>query len=116
MVRKEDFTIEAHSRAATLYIAGAVSVPGLLEVMRRCEELPPSIWLLRAELSAADPLDPGTLGVLWHALRRWRDARSGATQIAAPTETHFDVTQALHAPCRTMTRRAHVARMLTQRR
>ena len=116
MGQKEHFTIEAHSRAATLYLAGDISVPGLLEAMHRCDELPSSIWLLRADLSAAAPLDQGTLGVLWHSLRRWRDARSGATQISTPTQAHYAVTQALHTPCRTMTRRAHFARMLTQRR
>jgi ABC-type transporter Mla MlaB component len=116
MITKEHFALEAHPRAATLYVAGEVSVPGLLAAMRRCGGLAPSVWLLRVDLSAAGPLDQGTLGVLWHSLRSWREARSGATQIAAPAITHFGVTEALHAPCKTMTRRSHFARMLTQRR
>lgn len=114
MVQKEHFAIEAHPRAATLYLSGPVSVPGLLQAMRRCEGLPRSVWLLRADLFAALPLDQGTTGVLWHALRRWREARSGATQIVDPRQTHFAVTQALHTPCRALTRRAHLARMLIQ--
>lgn len=116
MVPKEHFTIEAHSSAATLYMTGAVSVPGLLAAMRRCEELPPSVWLLRVDLSGVSPLDQGTQGVLRHALRRWRDSRSGATEIGGLTPNDEAVTQALHIPCRTMTRRAHFARMLTPRR
>jgi hypothetical protein len=116
MVQNEHFILEAHPRAATLYATGVVSVPGLLRALRRCEELAGTVWLLRVDLSAAQPLDQGTLGVLWHSLRRWREARDGATQIAAPAETHYAVTQALQTPCRSMTRRSHLARMLTQRR
>jgi hypothetical protein len=116
MVQNEHFILEAHPRAATLYAAGAVSVPGLLREFRRCERLPATVWLLRVDLSAAQPLDQGTTGVLLHSLRRWREARDGATRIAAPAEAHYAVAQALHAPCRSMTRRSHLARMLTQRR
>ena len=116
MVQSEHFILEAHPRAATLYLAGPISVPGLLRALRRCEELAGTVWLLRVDLSAAQPLDQGTLGVLWHSMRRWRETRDGATQIAAPAETHYAVTQVLQAPCRSMTRRSHLARMLTQRR
>jgi ABC-type transporter Mla MlaB component len=75
------FSIEAHPSAATLYLHGATSVAGLLEAMQQCDALPQSVWLLRVAPSSAHPLDAGTLTVLAHALRRWREARSGATHV-----------------------------------
>lgn len=108
--------LESHQRAATLYVSGKVSVPGLLRAMRQCQGLAPTVWLLRVELSSAGPLDQGTLGVLWHSLRRWREERGGTTEVATPTGTHLGVTEALQAPCRSMTRRSHLTRMLTRRR
>ncbi|MBX6330699.1 MAG: hypothetical protein IRY91_02505 [Gemmatimonadaceae bacterium] len=75
------FTIESHPRSATLYLHGAVSVSGVLEAIRQCERLPESVWLLRVELSTAKPLDSGTFTVLAHGLRRWRETRSGITDI-----------------------------------
>jgi ABC-type transporter Mla MlaB component len=116
MMRKEHFALEAHPGAATLYVTGAVSVPALLRALRHCEGLPTESLLLRVDLSAAEPLDQGTLRVLWHSLRRWREMRGAVTRVSPPPGTHKFVTEALHAPCRTMTRRAHFARMLTRRR
>jgi hypothetical protein len=116
MTMREHFTLEAHPGAATLYVTGAVSVPALLHALRLCEELPTEILLLRVDLSAAGPLDQGTLRVLWHSLRRWRETRGAVTRVSAPPGIHHFVTEALHTPCRTMTRRAHFARMLTRRR
>lgn len=116
MIRKEYFSLEASPCAATLYMSGAVSVPALLGALRHCEALPAGVWVLRVDLTAADALDQGTQRVLWHSLRRWRELRGGITRITAPTGSHDTVTEALHAPCRTMTRRAHLARMLTRRR
>jgi ABC-type transporter Mla MlaB component len=116
MIRNEQLILEAHPGGATLYVAGAISVPALLRAMERCEALPPDVWVLRVELSAAEPLDQGTQRVLWHSLRRWREKRGGVTRVSAPPGTHDSVTEALRAPCRTMTRRAHLARMLTQQR
>jgi ABC-type transporter Mla MlaB component len=116
MLQREHFALEAHPGAATLYLTGAVSVPALLGAIRQCETLPTGVWTLRVDLSAAEPLDQGTQRVLWHSLRRWREERGGTTRISAPTGAHDTVTEALHAPCRTMSRLAHLARMLTRRR
>jgi hypothetical protein len=116
MIRNEQLILEAHPGGATLYMVGAISVPGLLRAMKRCEALPPGVWVLRVELSAAEPLDQGTQRVLWHSLRRWREVRGGVTRVSAPPGAHDSVTEALQTPCRIMTRRAHLARMLTQRR
>lgn len=116
MMRKQQFVLEAHPGAATLYLNGAVSVPALLRALRLCEELPARAWMLRVDLSAADAMDQGTQRVLWHSLRRWREKHGGITRISTPPGAHRTVTEALHAPCRTMTRRAHFERMLTRRR
>jgi len=109
-------TLEAHPGAATLYLNGRVSVPAFLGAMRLADELPGDAWVLRVDLTGAEPLDEGTLRVLWHSLRRWRERRSGATLVTAPPHVDPVVTEALQTPCRTMTRRAHLARMLTPRR
>lgn len=116
MIRNEQLMLEAHPGGATLYLAGAISVPGLLGAMERCEALPPGVWVLRVELAAAEPLDQGTQRVLWHSLSRWREARGGVTRVSAPPGAHDSVTQALQAPCRIMTRRAHLARTLIHQR
>ncbi len=109
-------TLEAHPGAATLYLRGRVSVPGFLGAMRQAEDLPGDAWVLRLDLTGVEMLDAGTLRIIWHSLRRWRDRRSGLTLVAARPGAAPVVTEALHAPCTTMTRRAHLARMLTLRR
>ncbi len=82
MLTQPYFTIEAHSRSATLYLHRSISEAGVLDAVRRCDALPETVWFLRVELSAAEPLDAGTYAVLTHALNRWREARSGMTHIA----------------------------------
>jgi hypothetical protein len=116
MTQRVHFALEAHPGAAALYLTGAASVPAILGAMRLCAELPAGVWTLRVDLSAAEPLDQGTLRVLWHSLRRWRESRGGVTWVSTPPGNDDTVTEALHTPCRTMTRRAHLARMLTRRR
>jgi len=81
MYHPRAYPIEAHPYAATVYLTGAVSVRAVLEVLRRCEELPPGVWLLRVDIAAADRLDSGTHTVLAAALRRWRERRAGVTQV-----------------------------------
>jgi hypothetical protein len=115
-VEEPRHALEAHPGAATLYLTGRVSVPGFLGAMRLADELPGDAWVLRVDLTGARPLDEGTLRVLWHSLRRWRDRRSGTTLVVPPPGADSVVTEALHAPCKTMTRRAHLSRMLTLRR
>ena len=84
MYRRRTYAIEAHDYAATIYLIGEVSVRAVLEALRRCEHLPHAVWLLRVDLSAAEPLDAGTHTVLAEALRRWRERRAGVTQVLTP--------------------------------
>lgn len=83
MVRPRRYAIEAHRYAATIYLHGAVSVRVVLEALRACEPLPRAVWLLRVDLSAAEALDAGTHRVFAEALRRWRERRTGVTQVVA---------------------------------
>lgn len=83
MFRPRTYSIEAHGYAATIYLMGAVSVRAVLQALRACEPLPSAVWLLRVDLSAAEPLDTGTHRVLAEALRRWRERRTGVTQVVA---------------------------------
>ena len=88
------WTIEAHPECATLYLAGCVTVVGLLRALRECGALPSSVWLLRVDCTAAEPLDAGTELVLAHGLRRWRGARSGITNVSgegAPRSARVEV-------------------------
>lgn len=80
----QGFAIEATAGTATLYLFGPVAVPRVLEAMRQCGELPDSVWLLRVDTHAAPPLDQGTVRVLAHALRQWREERSGCTIFTLP--------------------------------
>lgn len=82
MAVTQRYTVEAHSQAATLYLTGPVSVAGLFEAFRRCEKLPPTVWMLRVDVSAAEPLDEGTRTVFAHLLRRSRATRGWVTQVA----------------------------------
>ncbi|HEX6536729.1 MAG TPA: hypothetical protein VF041_19235 [Gemmatimonadaceae bacterium] len=81
MDRPRQCTIEAHPRAATLYLAGAVSVRALVDAMRLAERLPAGVWLLRVDATGAEPLDEGTATVLAHLLRRWSERRTGITMM-----------------------------------
>jgi ABC-type transporter Mla MlaB component len=81
MAVTQRYTVEAHAHAATLYLTGSVSVAALLEVFRRCENLPSTVWMLRIDVSAAEPLDEGTRTVFAHLLRRSRATRGWVTQV-----------------------------------
>lgn len=95
MDRPRKCTIEAHPRAATLYLAGAVSVRGLVDAMRLAEQLPPGIWLLRVDATGAEPLDDGTATVLAHLLRRWSERRTGITIMVPHGAAHHRAPHAL---------------------
>lgn len=84
MQHSQGFAIEATAGTATLYLLGPVSVPRVLEAMRQCGALPDSVWLLRVDSHSAPPLDQGTVRVLAHALRQWREERSGCTIFTLP--------------------------------
>jgi ABC-type transporter Mla MlaB component len=87
MMHPRPYAIEAHLQAATLYLDGTISVARLLEAIRQCEQLPETVWILRVELRSPQAMDAGTWTVLLHALRRWREARSGVTQLSSPVPT-----------------------------
>ena len=84
MQRIQGLAVEATTGTATLYFFGPVSVPQVLEAMRQCGALPDSVWLLRVDSHSAPPLDQGTVRVLAHALRQWREERSGCTIYTLP--------------------------------
>ncbi|MGH7624690.1 MAG: hypothetical protein ACREOJ_05135 [Gemmatimonadaceae bacterium] len=80
----QGFAIEATAGTATLYLFGPVSGPQVLEAMRQCGALPDSVWLLRVDSHSAPALDQGAVRVLAHALRGWREERSGCTIYTLP--------------------------------
>lgn len=76
--------IESTDRSATLYVAGPLSLPGLWQVMRACDDLPPHIRTLRLDLKnvrVAQATVPETMST---ALRVWREARGGSTRVDLP--------------------------------
>jgi ABC-type transporter Mla MlaB component len=77
-------SLEAHHDAATLYVAGTLSVAGAIDVMRRCEALPERVRALRVDLRGVRLLDVCALEALAFTLGRWRESRRGITRLALP--------------------------------
>lgn len=68
-------TTEQHGYAATIYVAGVMTIASALRIVRVCEGLPPSIRLARIDLRAVHAADEGALTVVRTSLRHWRTPR-----------------------------------------
>lgn len=78
------FSLESSGRLATVYIAGSVSLPGLWQILDRCDQLSPDIRSLRIDMHGVRLMQPGVLEGLTVGLRQWRDAREGTTRMDLP--------------------------------
>ena len=78
------YTIEAHNDAATLYVTGTLSTPGVIAAMHACDELPARVRTLRVDLRRICGVEPAAYDALAFATRRWRDVRAGVTRIDLP--------------------------------
>lgn len=78
------FSIESTDRQATVYIAGPLSLPGMWQIMDRCDSLSPDIRSLRVDLHGVRLIQPGVMEALTVGLRQWRDSREGSTRIDLP--------------------------------
>lgn len=82
------FHLEAHARAATLYVSGPLSVAGALRALRSCDRLPPGVSDLRVDLRGAALPNPTPVQVVAMLLARWRRAgRDRRTRIELPPAT-----------------------------
>lgn len=78
------FSIESTDRLATVYVAGSISLPGIWQILDRCDRLPPEIRSLRVDLQAVGLIQNGVLEALTVGLRQWRDSRDGTTRMDLP--------------------------------
>lgn len=79
-----DYSLEMHSRSATVYFRGAMSVGGALRAIRTCHDLPPGIRTLCVNLHAVRLYDPMAVDAFVALLREWRIVRSGITRVEMP--------------------------------
>lgn len=72
---RDDFltiTIEQHAKAATVYVAGSLSIASALRVVRTCEQLPTAIRAARLDLRGVHTQEEGALTIIATRLRDWR--------------------------------------------
>lgn len=82
------FRLEAHSRAATLYLSGPLTVAGALRALRLCDRLPPGVTELRVDLRGTTLADPTPVQAVAMLLARWRRAGSARrSRIELPPAT-----------------------------
>lgn len=79
-----EYSLEMHSRSATVYFRGAMSVGGALRALRTCHDLPPGIRTLCVNLQAVRLYDPMAVDAFVALLRDWRTVRSGITRVEMP--------------------------------
>jgi ABC-type transporter Mla MlaB component len=76
-MRDETLTIatEQHGSAATIYVAGEMSIASVIRLVRVCDGLPPPIRFARIDLRAVHTADAAALTLLRTSLRHWRRPR-----------------------------------------
>lgn len=65
-------TIEQQPNAATVYVAGALTIASALRVVRTCEQLPSSVRVARLDLRGVHTLEDEALTIVTSRLRNWR--------------------------------------------
>ena len=83
------YTLESHRDAATLYVTGRLTLPGITAAMHECDTLPDHVRALRVDLRGIVGVDDGAFDALAFTTRRWRDVRKGSTRIDLPREERF---------------------------
>jgi hypothetical protein len=78
------FTLEAHTAAATLYLHGTLQPQSAVGAFRACYNLPPAVRRLYVDLRGVSALLPGTSDTVEILLDEWRRARGGETCVARP--------------------------------
>jgi hypothetical protein len=78
------FTIEAHSAAATLYLRGPLSVSGALTAVVACEQLPEAIRTLRLDAAATRADDAREYDLLRALVEAWHSRRRTVARRAEP--------------------------------
>ena len=82
------YRIESHSRAATLYLSGPLTVAGALCAARLCDGLPTRVNDLRVDLTAVRLDDASPVQALAMRLARWRRLGDGRrTRLDLPPAT-----------------------------
>ena len=86
MHRPLQYTLEAHDRAATLYLHGTLLPSAVVGAFRACYQLPASVRRLRVELRGVDHAHREAGETLRLLARDWELARRGVARLEPPDE------------------------------
>jgi len=76
--------VEAHGRAATVYVSGPLTAAVAARTIFACRTLPVSLRGVRVDLRGVAVCDPDALVMLEVLLVDWSTERRGASRIAYP--------------------------------
>ena len=84
VILKSQLSIEAHARAATVYIGGPLSASVAARLILACRLLSPDVRNVRVDLRAVTICDVDALTMLEVLLIEWSSERRGVSRIAYP--------------------------------
>ena len=82
----DQFEIESHTHAATVYLRGSLSAAGALGALAACHSLPERVRSLVVDLRGVNRVESDGLSTLHHLLRRWSATREGSIRVLPPLE------------------------------
>ena len=97
MILKSQLSIEAHSRAASVYVHGPLSAATAGRISLGCRTLPHDVRAVRVDLRAVTVSDADALTMLEALLIEWSADRRGQSRIAYPRHGGRDAFVAI--PC-----------------
>jgi anti-anti-sigma regulatory factor len=83
---QNQFEIESHTNAATVYLRGSLSAASALGAVAACHSLPEAVRSLVVDLRGVRLVESDGLATLHHLLRRWRAARDGTIRVLPPLQ------------------------------
>ena len=97
MILKSQLSIEAHERAAAVYVHGPLSASTAARIILGCRTLPGAVGAVRVDLRAVTVCDVDALTMLEALLIEWSADRRGVGRIAYPRHGGRDAFVAI--PC-----------------
>ena len=79
-------TIECHADGAILYLSGAMGPREAMRAVRACEDIPPAVRWLRADLRNVQVAVEGALETFALLLGEWRAMRQVRTRLDLPRQ------------------------------
>lgn len=93
------YVMEAHHASATLYLRGSITTASTLLALALCQQLAPTVRVLRLDIRAADLRTPAAMDLVAYLLWRWASHREGTARITGPAIS-VSTRRVAHAPVR----------------